>query len=120
MIEYAQRLAHRGRNLLGVQARPSVGASLFDAALRGGGQALGADAALRVGATADIVALDPAHPALIGRTGDMLLDSWIFTARHGAIDGVWRGGRKCVSGGRHHRADAIGARYAEVIHKLLA
>ncbi len=119
-IEYSQRLAHRRRALLADEAVPSVGRTLFDAAQAGGAQALGVRGGLALGAPADIVALDRAHPALAGVAEDTLLDAWIFAARHGAVESVWRGGRKWVSGGRHVAAEAVAARYRATITGLLA
>jgi formiminoglutamate deiminase len=111
-LEYGQRLVHRGRNLLAAREGASTGGDLWRAALVGGAQALGAgDGAIRIGASADLVSLDADHPALIARTGDALLDGWIFAARGGAVDCVWRHGRKVVIGGRHVARDAIAARY---------
>jgi formimidoylglutamate deiminase len=106
--------------------RPGQGAGkldrrgLFRAALNGGTQALGVAGGLRRGRPADFVTLDRAHPAMIGRDGDALLDSWVFAGRHGAIDGVWRGGRQVVSGGRHHAREAILARYGAALASVLA
>ena len=55
-----QRLAVRGRNVVAAPDTPSVGRTLFDAALRGGSQALGvAGVGLAAGQPADIVALTP-------------------------------------------------------------
>ena len=73
-----------------------------------------------MGAPADIVALDPAHPALAGTKGDTLLDAWIFAARHGAVASVWRGGRQCVADGRHIAAQAVADRYRATVASLLA
>src|SRR3546814_5016840 len=68
MIEYAQRLTHRQRNVLAGDTHPSVGARLFSGALAGGAQALGVETGIAVGAPADLVALDVDDPALeIGR-----------------------------------------------------
>ncbi|HEX8300123.1 formimidoylglutamate deiminase [Sphingomonas sp.] len=117
-LEYSQRLAHRRRALLADEAVPSVGRSLFDATLAGGGRALGATGGLLAGAPADIVALDAQHPALAGADGDKLLDAWIFAARHGAVESVWRSGRKCVSGGRHVAAEAVARRYRATVAAL--
>ena len=120
-LEYGQRLTARARNVLAREDRPSVGGTLFAAALAGGAQALGVeDAGFRVGAPLDAVALDPDHLSLIGRRGDALLDGWIFGARGGAIDCVWRAGRKVVSGGRHVDKAAIAERYRRVLRRLLA
>lgn len=47
---------------------------------------------LQPGAPADVVELDPQHPALIAREDDAWLDSWVFAARNGAVRSVWRGG----------------------------
>ncbi|MBW8840221.1 MAG: formimidoylglutamate deiminase, partial [Sphingomonadales bacterium] len=91
-VEYSQRLTLRKRALLVDGAEPSVGATLFAKAQAGGAQALGVTSGLAAGHPADILSLDLDHPALIGASSD-LLDRWIFAARPGAINGVWRGGR---------------------------
>jgi formiminoglutamate deiminase len=120
-LEYGQRLFHRARNVLAPGAGASTGRALFEGALRGGAQALGAPAAgLAVGAPADFVTLDATHPALAARTGDALLDGLVFAARGGAVDGVWRDGRKCVTNGVHHDRDAIRGAFARTMENLLA
>ncbi|MGA0599234.1 formimidoylglutamate deiminase [Caulobacter sp. KR2-114] len=120
-LEYAQRLALRRRNVLAGGAGRSTGGDLHPRALAGGGQALGGPAsALHPGARADIVAFDGRHPCLVSRAGDAVLDSWIFSAGRGLVDGVWCGGRQVVSGGRHHRRDAIVARYGSALRAVLA
>jgi len=118
-IEYAQRLTRRQRNVLADEAQPSVGARLFTGALAGSAQALGVEAGLRVGAPADIVSLDATDTALVGRTGDALLDGWIFASK-GAVDCVWRGGRRVVEAGRHLRREAVASRYRAILARLLA
>src|SRR3569623_209929 len=117
--EYSQRLAHRRRALLADDAVPSVGLKLFAGALAGGAQALGVPTGLSVGAPADIVSRDLDHAALAGAGTDTLLDRWIFAARHGAIDAVWRGGRQWVARGRHVAPEAVAARYRQPIAGLL-
>lgn len=119
-IEYSQRLAHRSRNLLGHQARPSVGGRLFAAAQAGGAQALGVTGGIAVGASADIVTLDTDHVALAGRHGDLLIDGWIFAGGKDCVDTVWRGGTKVVSDGRHRLAEGTAARYRKVVQRLMA
>ena len=120
-LEYSQRLSYRRRNVLAGGEKRSTGRRLFDAALRGGAQAVGVKkAGLVEGAAADIVSLDPADPALLSRAGDALLDGWIFAARNRAVDCVWHYGRKVVSGGAHHQRAAIVARYSNVLTRLLA
>ncbi|MEP7007807.1 MAG: formimidoylglutamate deiminase [Sphingomonas bacterium] len=118
LLEYGQRLLGHARCVLGRPERPSVGASLFAGALQGGAQALGVEAGIAPGRSADILSLDTRDPGLIGRKGDPLLDSWIFASRSG-IDCVWRRGLKVVEAGRHVRADAIRQRYAATLARLL-
>jgi formiminoglutamate deiminase len=120
MLEYGQRLTLRARCVLADAETPSVGRRLFDAARAGGAQALGAASGIAAGASADIVALDAAHPALADRDGDLALDSWIFAARRGAVDAVWREGVKLVSGGRHRDGGAVAARCRATLARVLA
>jgi formimidoylglutamate deiminase len=128
MLEYGQRLLHRARNVLAGPGQ-SLGRVLFDAAVSGGTQALGVrvEAAetvarpvgLSVGAPGDMVSLAVDAPCFAGRTGDRLLDSWIFAAAHGGIDGVWCAGRKLVSGGVHRERAQVLARYRRALAVLL-
>lgn len=111
LLEYGQRLAARARNVLATPGR-STGARLFHAALDGGRRSLGAS-------DADWVSLNPADPAFASRTGDAILDSWIFAAR-APVDCVWRGGWKLVESGRHIHRDAIETRFRATLARLLA
>ena len=120
LLEYGQRLSRRNRNVLAAEAGGSTGGALYRAALAGGAQALGAAGGLRVGASADFVSLASDHPALAGRAGDAILDSYIFAGRRDLIDGVWRAGAKLVTRGRHHRRDEISARYRQVLERVLS
>ena len=120
MLEYSQRLSHRGRNLLAGDLHPSVGRRLFDAALSGGAQALGTQQGIAAGMPADIVTLKADHPALPGRRDDLILDSWIFAARTSCIDCVWRGGQKLVVDGRHMKFETVYANYQRVLGRILA
>jgi formiminoglutamate deiminase len=119
-LEYVQRLTHRRRNLLAEGSETSTGGTIFRGALAGGSQALGVTAGLAEGLAADFVTLGAAHPALVGAAGDGWIDRWVFAARGGAVDGVWRAGQQVVSGGRHVARDAIAARYRQVLTGLLA
>lgn len=119
-LEYSQRLAHQARNVLASEAQPSVARHLFDATLAGGAQAMAIAPGLAVGHAADFVTLSAAHPALHGRSGDQLLDNWIFAARHACIDSVWKRGRQLVAGGRHRDSAAIIARYLKVVDRIMA
>lgn len=121
MIEYTQRLNSKARNVLGEEEGASVGKALFAAALAGGAQALGASSpTLTVGAPADIVVLDAAHPSLVGRHGDTILDSLVFANTKCLIRSVWVHGELAVNDGYHLRRFAIVARYRKAIERLLA
>jgi formiminoglutamate deiminase len=118
-LEYSQRLAHKARNVLAAPGQ-SNGRALFEAALAGGSQALGAgQSGITESASADFVSLDPNHPTLAGKTGDAILDAWIF-AGGGKIDCVWVRGKKLVSGGRHIRRELTANRFAAVMKELSA
>jgi len=66
------------------------------------------------------VSLNAQHPALAERSEDEILDSWIFAAGRAVVDCVWRAGVKVVINGRHHRRDALLARYRHTLKELLA
>lgn len=118
MLEYSQRLNLQARNVLAAGAEQSTGRSLYEATLAGGRQALGCGAGLAQGEPLNLVTLNTAHPALLERATDEVLDSWIFAAGREAIDCVWRAGVKLVSGGRHREREAIVAAYASALHAL--
>jgi len=106
-LEYGQRLVHRQRNVLGDAGR-STGRRLFEAALAGGAQAVGAS-------DESIVVLnDSSH------RGDAMLDHWLFTADNDAIISVERGGVRLVDRGRHRDRDRIAGRYDRTLARLLS
>jgi formiminoglutamate deiminase len=120
-LEYAQRLHGHRRNVMSRGEGASTGRALYEAAAHGGSAALGAPAAvLAPGGPADILSLDAAHPALLERRGDRVLDAWIFAARSSPVDCVWVGGRKWIEAGRHRAREPIVARYRRSIARLLA
>ena len=119
-LEYSQRLTHQARNVLASDTHSSVARRLFSSTLVGGAQAMGIAPGLAVGHAADFVTLDATHPALHGRKGDQLLDSWIFASQHGCIDSVWKRGQKLVSGGRHKHSADVTRRYLKVVDRILA
>jgi len=119
-LEYSQRLRERKRNRLG-PAGSSTGRHIYDAARAGGAQALSLDTgALAAGRIADIVVLEDTHPALVARTGDALLDSWIFAGGDGVVRHVIAGGSHVVRDGRHTHRDAIRMRFTAAMRRLLA
>jgi formimidoylglutamate deiminase len=119
-LEYSQRLGLNARNVMASDTIASTGRALFTGALRGGSQALGVTkAGLAEGALADIVSLDAGHVALAGRSGDAILDSWIFGAGCDLVDCVWACGRKVVQNGRHHSRTPVALRFRRTIEGLL-
>lgn len=118
LLEYGQRLAHRGRNLLAPGPDTSTGGALFRGALAGGAQALGAPAGIAIGNAADLFTLSADDPRLSGIPGDVILDSFIFAGAR--PDRVWRRGVELVANGRHRARDAISARYRKVLAGLVA
>ena len=93
-------------------------------ALGGGWQVLqaepGGPTGLASGASLDLTTLRGTHPALIERSGDEILDSWIFAGGRELIDCVFRAGERLVTDGRHRDREALAARYARALHKLRA
>ena len=120
LLEYSQRLSKRVRNVIGSDDR-STGAALFELALRGGAQALGAaDVQIAAGNRADLVSLSVASPAMLSREEDALIDSWLFACASEIVDCVWVNGRKCVEGGHHHRRDQVRSAYDKALSELRA
>jgi len=121
MLEYSQRLRHRGRNLLAGQEGASTGETLYRAALEGGRQALAQPVgAIAPGQRADLVVLDTDHPAFAsGRPADFI-DSYVFGAGSQAVATVIVAGMSVVSDGRHHCRDAIVRRYRETLLRIIA
>ena len=117
-LEYAQRLSTRSRNVLSDGEGRSTGRALFDRALAGGNQALGqSHYGIRQGAPTDLVSLNLDDPVFFGSKGDAILDSWIFAG--GAVDCVWRRGRKVVQHGRHTERQEITGHYRRAIESVL-
>src|SRR6185436_8169669 len=120
-LEYVQRLAMRRRNVAASPGTPSVGATLWQEAAAGGAQALGRPmGSFAPGMRADLVVLDPEHINLVGRSGDALLDAFLFAGNGQMVKHVMVGGKWVVRDGRHPDEAAIAARYREVQKQLYA
>jgi formimidoylglutamate deiminase len=118
-LEYSQRLAHRGRNVMTLDEGESTGARLFRTALAGGARALAQPTgAIAPGMRGDLVVLDAEHPALAASGPQSWLDAWIFCAGRDLINRVIAGGEVVVSGGRHRNRDRIAARYRAALARL--
>jgi len=117
-LEYGQRLTHRRRNVLARGTGESTGQALFNAALRGGAQALGVEGGILPGLSADLIGLDRTHASLCAVPPETALDALIFAAGRPAVDCVWRHGAKVVSQGRHRSGDVARERYRVVIQQI--
>ncbi len=118
-LEYIHRLQTRTRNVTATQAGASVGLGLYRRALAGGAQALGRRAgAIAPGQLADLVVLDIDHPALLGRSGDGLLDAWLFCGNATPVRDVMVAGAWQVRDGRHGHQEAIRAGYANSMRRI--
>ena len=102
MLEYSQRLKRHARNVLAGGPDRSTGRALYQAAASGGATALAQPmGALAAGCRADFVVLDPDHPALLGRDGEAVVDSFVFCGGNEAVRDVFIGGRQIVKDRRH-------------------
>lgn len=120
MLEYSQRLRDVARNVM-VNGAGSVGEALYLGATAGGAQALGRDAGqIRVGALADLVAIDRSDDTLFALPDEQLLDGFTFAASDRAVTDLWSAGHHMVQGGRHVARDAISATYQKAITQLVA
>lgn len=120
LLEYGQRLLHRQRNVL---HRPNVdwstGRVLLEQSLNAAQRSLHPlTGRLAPGCSADMLGCSLAHPSLAARHGDAWIDSWVFGGAQ-AVDSVWCGGRKVVSGGRHRAREQVAARYRATLQRLL-
>ncbi|MAY63508.1 MAG: formimidoylglutamate deiminase [Rhizobiales bacterium] len=117
-LDYSQRLRDGSRAALATPDK-STGRRLFDAMASGGARAAGrASGTIEAGAHADLLALDGAAIDLEGRTGDAILDSYIFAGDDRMVADVWSAGRHVVRDGRHIHADRIERRYRDTMRSL--
>ena len=114
-----QRLLTGSRNVASGFPHTSTARSLYGAALAGGTQAMGVrSGAIARGCRADLVVLDPEHPVLAGRSGDTLLDSWLFSGNRSPVRHVLVGGRWVVRDGHHDEEEAVLERYRRTVSRL--
>lgn len=126
ILEYGQRLALKARQVLPAEASDSEGAAtagaggaLLRRAWRSGCRALAWNGGrTAVGRRADFVVLDAEHPALVGRGGHAVLDSWVFSGTESPVKDVWVSGRRVVEAGRHFREEEIGRAFARTMKGL--
>jgi formimidoylglutamate deiminase len=120
-LEYAQRLLHRARNVLGNADVPRVAEHLFLEAVSGGAKASGREiAGLAIGQCADLMVLDAADADCSLADPAAALSAWIFGdhGNHGVSD-VMVGGRWVVEQGHHAREERALRDYVRVRDALL-
>jgi formimidoylglutamate deiminase len=121
-LEYGQRLLTRRRNVLaGVEEGGShIGARLYRRALAGGALAAGRRIGqIAPGARADLLVLDAEAPGLLNRSGDLLLDAFVFAGNANPVRDVIVGGRLVVEEGHHIAEHAVLARFQGAMRALL-
>ena len=123
-MEFAQRLTRQHRAILVAPDNPTTahaGRRLYDLALAGGAQALVQPVgALLPGLRADLLELDPDHPALFAHSSATALDSWIFTSAPGAVRNVMVGGAWQIRDRHHASEDAITRNFRQAMRAVAA
>ncbi len=100
LLEYSQRLTLRQRNVMASAAeQSSTAATLFNAALAGGGAACGQLLqGLAAGNRADFLVIDTSSSALLGVPSSHLLDALIFSSPDARMCEVYVAGKRVVHG----------------------
>ena len=128
LLEYGQRLhartrtvAHGAPNEQRRGALGGAGGALLAQAWENGCRALAWNGGtVAVGRRADLVVLEAEHPALTGRSGHTVLDSWVFSGTDNPVRDVMVGGAWVVRDGRHaHEAETADA-FARTVRGLAA
>ncbi|MGI9302624.1 MAG: formimidoylglutamate deiminase [Gammaproteobacteria bacterium] len=120
-LEYGQRLVHKERNVLADSEGASTGAGLYRRALDGGAQALGQRIGrIEPGYRADLLVLDSDAPLLAGKSGDTLIDAWIFAGNENTVRDVIVGGKRVVEAGRHTMEGEIADDFRRTMTRLCA
>ena len=119
-IEYAARLTTRRRAIY-CDADESVGRKLYEAACRGGAQALGMETGeIAVGRRADLVVLDAEHINLVARSDDRWLDSYLFCESGPTpVKDTMVGGNWVIRQGQHPLQTESRRGYSEVLRRCL-
>ena len=120
-LEYGQRLRDFGRNRMAAAGGASTGRSQFDAALKGGAQALGHPGhGIAEGNPADFVVLDAADPFIATAQGDQILDRWIFARGDAVVRDVMVHGKWQIIERRHAQEERIDRAFLQVLKRVAA
>jgi formimidoylglutamate deiminase len=118
-LEYVRRLESRARNVTETRKGASVAAALYTRALASGAQALGrGTVAIATGSRADLVVLDTEHPSLVGRSGDAILDAWLFSGNSTPVRDVMVGGTWMVRDRTHRNQRPVAEAFAHAMRRL--
>ena len=118
VLDHSQRLRDHSRAALATSSA-STGRRLLEAACEGGAKVSGRrSGSIAIGRLADLFALDTTAIDLDGRSGDILIDCFVFAGSDRMITDVWSAGRHVVEGGRHRDHDRIVAAYRAVTRQL--
>ena len=117
-LEYSQRLRDHSRASFATPEY-STGRRLFEAITQGGALAAGRESgSIAVGKLADLMALDSDAVDLVQRSGDTLLDSFLFAGHDRMITDVWSAGRHQVREGKHVGREEIVKGYLRAMKEL--
>lgn len=118
LLEYGQRLKSQRRLVGTTKSQAHTGAALYTGALDGGAKACGrAIGRIEVGARADFLSLDAAHPQLAARDNDFILDSLVFSGGKGLIKDVMVGGNWVIEDGRHVLEKIAATEFCNVLER---
>jgi formimidoylglutamate deiminase len=117
-LDYSQRLRDHSRAALATFEK-STARRLLDEICIGGAQAAGRQSGtIATGNWADLMALDMNHVDLEGKTGDTLLDCYVFAGDDRMVADVWSAGRHVVKDGEHIRRREIVQAYRRTMRAL--
>ncbi|MEQ8737915.1 MAG: amidohydrolase family protein, partial [Hoeflea sp.] len=117
-LDYSQRLRDNSRAAL-ASGTKSTGRRLLDAIAAGGASVSGRDTGtIAPGKLADLMALDADAVDLAGKSGDTLIDCYVFAGDDRLITDVWSAGRHMVREGTHVKRSEIAARYVKTMKEL--
>ncbi len=118
MLEYSQRLSQKQRVLL-ANNKHSNGRFLFEKVVKGGSMASRRKSGkIESGYLADLISLDMEDVYLKGTRNDLILDSWIFSAKNNVIKNLWSAGRHLISDGQYIKEKEIISLYKNTMKNL--
>ncbi len=119
LFEYGRRLSAGKRARSADKRMPNVGAWLWLHAADGGRNPSAAPVGkLQKGFCADFIVVNTETPSMFQRSGDTLLDAFVFAA-HGTspVRDVWVGGKRMVADGRHPAEEKAGRAFRRAMER---